>query len=255
MSDRVADTHDALGPRMKFAVLVPSTNTIVEPEYAGMRPPGVTNHTSRIAIPNNPITSDADFSALMLAIKAAMMRAVDDALTCEPGHLILGMSAETFWDGVEGSEELRQRLLDRGAPGVTLASDACQAALRAYGGVRRIGVITPYMPVGDAQARRFFGESGFEVAGLIGLACASPVKIAQVGRDRLRAAILELDGLGVDAVVQVGTNLAMAGLAAEMEASLGKPVVAINTATYWYALRTNGILDAVSGFGALLERF
>jgi maleate isomerase len=81
------------------------------------------------------------------------------------------------------------------------------------------------------------------------------VKIAQVGRDRLRAAILELDGLGVDAVVQVGTNLAMAGLAAEMEDSLGKPVVAINTATYWYALRTNGIMDKVPGFGALLERF
>ena len=245
-------TRDALGHRFKFAVLVPSTNTAVEPEYALMQPPGITNHTGRIAIPNNPIRSDADFSALMNAIKAAMMEAVDQLLTCEPDHLILGMSAETFWDGVEGSEALAARILARGAPGVTLASDACQAALRAYGGIKRIGVITPYMPVGDVQVRRFFIESGFEVASLLGLKCGSPTLIAHETPDRLRAAIAEVDAAGVDAIVQVGTNLAMASVAAEAEAALGKPVVAINTATYWHALRTNGFQDRIPGFGKLL---
>jgi maleate isomerase len=34
---------------------------------------------------------------------------------------------------------------------------------------------------------------------------------------------------------------------------LGKPVVAINTATYWWALRRNGIGDPVDGFGTLLR--
>ena len=248
-------SHDSLGHRMKFAVLVPSTNTAVQPEFDDMRPPGVTNHTGRISIPNNRITSDADFSALMVAIKAAMMQAVDDVLTCEPGHLILGMSAETFWDGVEGSEQLRERLLARGAPGVTLASDACQAALNAYGGVKRIGVITPYMPVGDVQVRRFFGECGFDVSALIGLKCPSPTLIAHVTPDRLLSAIHELDATGVDAIVQVGTNLAMAKVAAVAEAALGKPVVAINTATYWHALRTNGLKDKMTGFGRLLSEF
>ena len=31
-----------------------------------------------------------------------------------------------------------------------------------------------------------------------------------------------------------------------------KPVLAINTATYWYALRDSGIDDPVDGFGSLL---
>ena len=39
---------DALGWRKKFAVLVPSTNTSVQPEFDSMRPAGVTNHISRI---------------------------------------------------------------------------------------------------------------------------------------------------------------------------------------------------------------
>ena len=56
-------------------------------------------------------------------------------------------------------------------------------------------------------------------------------------------------------MIQVGTNLIMARLAATAEFWLDKPVVAINTATYWYALRENGIDDRVEGFGSLLSRY
>ncbi len=44
----------------------------------------------------------------------------------------------------------------------------------------------------------------------------------------------------------------MAGLAARAEFWLGKPVIAINTATYWWALRQNGIDDKIEGYGSLL---
>jgi len=35
---------------------------------------------------------------------------------------------------------------------------------------------------------------------------------------------------------------------------LGKPVIAINTATYWHALRAVGIHDKIQGFGSLLSQ-
>ena len=59
----------------------------------------------------------------------------------------------------------------------------------------------------------------------------------------------------VDAIIQTGTNLSMVRLAAAAELWLGKPVIAINTATYWHALRANGIRDQAGGFGRLLEAF
>ena len=68
----------------------------------------------------------------------------------------------------------------------------------------------------------------------------------------MREAILEVDGPDVDAVIQVGTNLAMARLAGIAEFWLGKPVLAINTCIYWWALRQNGIDDKIDGFGSLL---
>jgi maleate isomerase len=245
---------DSLGPRAKFAVLAPSTNTSVQPEFDAMRPPGVTNHHSRLVIPNSRVTDDASFLAMMDNIRGALMPALEAALTCEPDHVVLGMSSETFWDGLKGSVLLRKKLERVARRGVAMGSDACRAALRAYGrGIRRLGVITPYMPVGDRQVRRFFSDCGYEIVNLLGLKCRSPVRIAHVSRETLREAILRVDRGRVDAVVQVGTNLAMAGLAGIAESWLGKPVIAINTATYWYALRQYGIKDRMPGWGSLLS--
>jgi maleate isomerase len=64
---------------------------------------------------------------------------------------------------------------------------------------------------------------------------------------------LQLDGDDVDAIVQVGTNLSMIRMAAAAELFLGKPVIAINTATYWHALRALGLQDKKAGFGTLME--
>jgi maleate isomerase len=248
-------TRDSLGWRAKFAVVVPSTNTSVQPEYEAMRPPGVTLHTARIAIPNLPVADDAGFLRLLDAIRAATMDAVDSAMSLEPDDLVLGMSAETFWDGADGAARMLADLQQRTGLKVVLASQAVAAALETLGTPRRLAILTPYMPVGDARVQRFFEELGYRVVGLKGLCCASPVKIAHETPEALRAAALALDGADVDAIVQVGTNLAFAAVAAELEAELGKPVIAINTATWWHALRQNRITDSVPGFGRLLSDF
>lgn len=244
---------DSLGYRMKFGVIAPSTNTSVQPEFDSMRPVGVTNHFSRITIPDDPVHSDDDFNQLIANIRKTMMDSIDSVMSCSPGHLVMGMSAETFWDGKDGSLLLQRRVEERAGVKVTMGSDACQAALSQYPKVKRVAVVTPYMPVGDNQVRRFFADCGYEVVALKGLKCTSPMLIAHESEQTLRDAIIELNGPSVDAIVQVGTNLAMARLAGIAEFWLDKPVIAINTATYWHALRKNGIPDKVQGYGSLLE--
>jgi maleate isomerase len=245
---------DALGWRKKFAVLIPSTNTSVQPEFDAMRPGGVTNHVARIRIPNIPLRDDADFQRLIELIAAAQIEAVDSVMSCEPDVLVLGISAETFWDGLAASRKLKADLAAYTGLPVAMGSDACEAALGLLG-AKRIGVVTPYHPIGDRNVVRFFEEAGFSVAKIIGLKCASPVAIAHVTGDELRAAVAAVDGPEVDAIIQCGTNLAMAALAPEMAARHGKPVIAINTAIYWNALRANGITDRIAGFGPLLDTF
>ncbi len=246
---------DSLGFRKKFGVVAPSTNTTVQPEFDAMRPRGVTNHFGRIHIPNDPVRNDDDFTRLIETVRREIMAAIDRVMTCEPDHLVMGMSSETFWDGLDGSERLRERVEARAGVKVTMGSDAARQALQCCGEIKRIAVVTPYMPVADLQVRRFFADCGYEVVRLDGLRCASPVLIAHVSETELRDAIRRVDGPDIEAIIQVGTNLAMARLAGVAEFWLGKPVIAINTATYRSALRSNGITDRIEGFGALLSRY
>ena len=247
---------DTFGWRLKLGVLVPSTNTSVQPEYDAMRPVGVTNHVRGFRIPNAPTRTDAEFERQLENMRATMVDAMDEVLSLEPGHVIMATAAESA-GGIADAKVLREKLLAKsdGRVGVTLGADAILAGLQRYGGIERIGLVTPYMPVGDEQARRFFEESGFVVAGVKGLKCRSPVLIAHTPEATIRDAIKEVGGPDVDAVVVVGTNLPMVRVAAMSEFWLGKPVVALNMVTYWHALRTCGIDDKAPGFGRLLAEF
>ncbi len=242
---------DVLGYRAKFGVLVPSTNTIVEPDFYAMAPPGVTLHTGRISITNPRMEDDAGMEALMVQIRASIGQAVRDVMTCEPDSLVMGMSSETFWGGRKGTEEFERNIERLSGLSIATGARACERALTVLG-ARRLGILTPYQPVGDAQVRRFLEECGYEVVALKGLRCPTAVSIAHEDEATLRRAILEVNRPEVEAIVQVGTNLSMLRLADEAERWLGKPVIAINAATFWYALRENGITDRVRGFGRLL---
>jgi maleate isomerase len=249
---------DALGWRMKFGVIAPSTNTSVEPEYARMQPEGVTNHFSRVTIPDDPVTDNQSFVALVENIRKATLPAIDSVMSCDPGHVIMGMSAETFWDGAERADRLEREFEDRAGVGVTLGSHACQAAIEAYRSqtaIQKVAILTPYMPVGDDMVRRFFTEIGLDVLEVHGLKCPSPMLIAHEPAERLLSVTRQLDRLDPDAIIQCGTNLAYAHIAPEAERWLKKPVIAINTATYWHALRKCRIKDKIPGFGRLLSDF
>jgi maleate isomerase len=245
---------DALGYRAKLGVLVPSTNTVVEPDFHAMAPPGVTISTGRIFIANPKMDDDDALEAVMVQIRESIGAAVRELMTAEPDYLVMGMSSETFWGGRKGNEEFQQRIETLSGRRIATGANACERAL-ALLGARRLGVVTPYQPIGDAQVRRFLEECGYTTVALEGLRCPTAVSIAHVDEATLRRAIGAVNRADVDAILQVGTNLSMLRLADRAERELGKPVIAINAATFWYALRANGFSDRMSGFGRLLRDF
>ncbi|ORT56999.1 arylmalonate decarboxylase [Streptomyces sp. CB03238] len=243
---------NAVGPRAVFGVVVPSTNTVVEHDYwtAGVR--GVAYRAGSMYIPDPVMGDDRGFEALLGQIRASIDTAVRDVLTAEPDRMVMGMSAETFWGGVEGNAVFERRLRERTGLPVTTGASSCRAALRELG-CRRIAVFSPYQPVADREVGRFFTEAGFDVTAVTGLRCPTAMDIARVPDERLRRVVGELDGPDVGAIVQVGTNLSFVALADALEAELGKPVIAINSATLWHALREHGIDNRVAGAGLLLR--
>jgi maleate isomerase len=249
--------RDVLGWRAKFGVIGPSTNTIVQPDFEMMRPIGVTNHYRGIFTPNAQAVSNDTFAAGTELIGRNVLDAVRNVMTSSPDYLVMGMSAVTFVGGAAGADAFQAKVERESGIGISIGSHSCTAALKAYGGVKRIAFLSPYYPVANAEVTRYFTDSGFQVVRDIYLECKSWTAIAEVTPDVLRGKLIELNGDGrdVDAIIQVGTNLSMVRLAAAAEMWLGKPVIAINTATYWHALRQNKIMDKIPNLGRLLEEF
>ena len=244
---------DVLGYRAKFGVLGPSTNTIVQPEFDEMRIPGVTNHYSRIVVQDANAMSNETFLAGTMEISKNTIEAVRGVMTCTPDYLVMGMSAVTFYGGAEGGAKWKKQIEDVAGLNISVGSESLVSAIEAIGGIKKVAFVSPYYPVANTEVSNYLSDHGIETVRDICLRCPSWTAIAEVPSKRLAEVMDELNGEDVDALIQVGTNLCMARQAAEMEKRYEKPVIAINTATYWHALRTNNFNDQISGFGRLLE--
>ena len=143
---------DHLGYRMKFGTLGPSTNTIVQPDFDDMRPVGVTNHYSRIIIPNDPVNTDEEFLQLVKNIQENTLQAVDVLKSCEMQYLVMGMSAATFWDGRKGAETYLNMMRQRA--GVDLRFSACGRAARLCGPSMRMNALPQARISGPADVFR-----------------------------------------------------------------------------------------------------
>ncbi len=245
---------DATGWRAKVAVIVPSTNTVVEHDLSVLRPAGVTFHAGRMHITNPNLSNDAEFEGLIDQLDRTIGDAVDRVLTCTPDYMLMGMSAGTFWGGLEGSRAFAKKIEAASGLPVSTGSTSTAEALRRFG-VRRIGVFSPYQPVADVQVSQYFTEAGFEVVNVTGLRCATATAIAEVTPEEIGRTVRAIDGPDVEAIVQVGTNLSFVAQADALEGYLGKPVIAINVATLWHAMRTMGFDDRIDGAGRLFREF
>eukprot|EP00435_Cladocopium_sp_Y103_P032715 s230_g8.t1 len=233
--------------KMKFGVIIPSTNTTVEYDFwnmvmsnrdeckAGFQK-GIGFHTSGILIDSPKLATDEDMLNFLAMFRKQLFTTVDRLMTAEPQYIIMGMSLETFFGGWEGNKELKGELSQRTGLNIATGAEACKASLNKFG-AKRITVLTPYQEIGDRNVVKFFSEIGFEVVRIAGLKCGSATDIAHVPEAWCEKVIRENLCVPVDAIVQCGTNLSMVALADRLEQELDIPIIAINVACLWFAMR------------------
>jgi maleate isomerase len=250
--------------RAQIGVVIPSTNTGVEYDLQKFNLDGVTWHPSRfwIELRNwaDEVESTGDhvdtvFERFLNIMRGEIPQSLRYVMSAKVNHIMLGMSAETFWGGVEGSERFEAGIREHiGDLGLTTGATATREALECFG-VKSLSVITPYPPVGDDNVRQYFEEIGYKVKHIKGLNRPSATAIAETSIKDVIDAVKEVDGDDVDAIVQCGTNLSTVDLFPTLEHLLEKPLIPINVATVWHALRACGVKDKVSGKGRLMEEF
>ena len=250
--------------RAQIGVVIPSTNTGVEYDLQKFCLDGVTWHPSRFwielrnwadEVESSGDDTDTVFERFLEIMRGEIPQALRYVISAKVKHIMLGMSAETFWGGLEGSIEFEKGIREHiGDLGLTTGATATKEALDCFG-ARTLSVITPYPPVGDDNVRQYFEEIGYTVKSVKGLNRPSATAIAETSIQEVMAAVREVDGDDVDAIVQCGTNLSTLDLFPTLEHVLEKPLIPINVATIWHALRACGIDDKVIGKGRLMEEF
>ncbi len=240
-----------LGERARVGVLVPATNTVVEPELYAMAPHGVTFHFGRMRMRTVAFTPDVDAQELVDSIRAGVDEALRAVLACEPTCLMVGQAAIAYRGGVEGHRRFKEELEREAGLPVTTAPDAIEAALAAYD-ARRVAIVSPYAPAVQGAVNSYLAARGCEVVATHRIVSPSAVAIADVEEAALRDALAELARSDADVLLQVGTDLPMARLAGEAERWLGKPVICTTTALLWHLLGGRGIPSRIYGFGSLL---
>ena len=233
--------------------LIPSVNTIVEPEFNLLRPPGVTNQTGRFALPNLQMYENVGETVSDIA--SAIASAVDIILACDPDAIALAYSTEYLPGGRASATAIHDEIATRAndVP-VTGATFSVPRALDLFG-AKRISVVTPYLSPQNANVKSFFEESGDLVKAVEGARRDAGTSAAATSKEDIRAAFAAVDGDDVDALVHVGSNLPVVDVCIDLEKTLGKPVFGANQANYWAALRDNNIEDRLNDYGRLFAEF
>jgi maleate isomerase len=238
------------GARGRIGLITLATDTSALPEYARLMPDGVAVYPAPIVLPRGEVTPAAlgemlASDQLERAAELLVWAGVDIIVfACTTGSLVHGVG----WD-----RELMGRIERASGRPATTTTTAVLEALRAVG-ARTLAVATPYIDELNAIERRFLEESGFRVAGIAGLQCATDAEIGRLAPADAIALVESVNTPEADAVFISCTNFHCLAAIVPLEQRLSKPVVTSNLAGAWAALRQIGIEDAVSGYGQLIAQ-
>jgi maleate isomerase len=138
-------------------------------------------------------------------------------------------------------------------PGVTVVTPplAARRGLDALG-VRRIAVLTPYTVETSRPMAGYFADHGYDIACFTCLGLDDDREMARITPDSIVAAAEAAMTPDAEALFISCTALRAAGVVAEIERRIGKPVVTSNLATVWMALRLCGDDRPRPEFGRLM---
>jgi maleate isomerase len=229
----------------RLGVLVPSGNSVAETELRCMLPDIITMLTTRLALRGSS-------AGELMAMLADLEGAASLLGHAEPDAVAFHCTAvSTFAPHLAG--EIRDRISTAiGRPAIATA-DAILAAFRVLG-TRRVLLVTPYIEPVHRREIDFLAAHGLTVTGGSWLGVDRNTEMARIAPEAIAAQAREAaSGIAADACFISCTAIRSAGLIADLEASLGMPVITSNQVLVWYALRILGVGRRISGFGRIFS--
>jgi maleate isomerase len=212
----------------RVGLMIPSSNTMMEVDFARGLPPGTALHTARMYMED---TTPAGESRMLdeFALPAAR-----DLGSARPDVVVFGCTSAGALRGSGYDLQLCQRISElTGAPTVSTIAAVRNAIQES--GATTVGVITPYTGELNERIRASIEADGTHVAAISGLGITDNFEIAEVAPgDIVEFAARALGPLAtagrIDLVFASCTNFAAMAARDAIAERLGLPVVTSNQA-------------------------
>jgi maleate isomerase len=236
--------------RTLLGMLTPSSNTVLEPVTAALLAeiPEASAHFGRFAVTEIALSAQA----LAQFAPEEILRAAR-LLAHARCQVIAWNGTSAGWLGFERDEALCAAITrETGAAACTsvLAINELFARL----GVRRFGLVTPYVPDVQQAIVANYARAGFECVAERHVGLQDNFSFSEVDEPTLARLAHEVAAARPGALVVLCTNLRGAALAPRLEAELGIPVIDSISAVVWKSLRLAGIdTRRVTRWGRLFQ--
>jgi len=236
--------------RTLLGMLTPSSNTTLEPVTTAMIAdiPEASAHFGRFRVTEIALSNQA----LAQFDDSEILRAAE-LLSHAKVQSIGWNGTSSGWLGFEADERLCRRITE--ATGIP----ACTSVLALneifdITGVKRFGLVTPYLDDVQAAIIKNYAASGMECIAERHLRKQDNFSFSEVGADELRVMVREVAKEKPQAITIFCTNLRGAPLVEELEREVGIPIYDTISTVVWKSLRQAGSDPSrIRGWGSLFR--
>lgn len=214
----------------RIGLIVPSSNTVAEPDFYTRLPADCSVHTARMFLEETTPEGES------VMLDEHVPKAIVDLATARPDVVVFACTSAGALRGNQYEAELIERISQQtGSPTVSVAA----SVRRTINAKKpdRVGVITPYVDSLNDKIRESLEADGVSVTAIHGLGISENFTIAEVEPERIVSFATECFSPGdIDLLFASCTNFRAFDAREELEQAFGVPVVTSNQAALSVAL-------------------
>jgi len=218
----------------RIGLIVPSSNTNVEPDCLMLCPTGVTIHSARSG--GYDVDAIPDSTQMRKFVRQSLDQNCKDLMDARVDLIAYGCTSATLSDGPAFDTAFCAKLTEMtGRPAVTTAGALVEAIQHI--GAKQVAFTSPYVKTLSAESVKFLSDSGIDVVNEIGFEreLSSLEQNALTPQDAYEMA-LQADHSDAQAIVISCTDYRALEAVPAIEKALGKPVITSNQALMFACL-------------------
>lgn len=233
-----------MNPEGRIGLIIPSANSLTEPQFHRYLPAGVTAHVTRLRMAGK-------FRKPLVELKPALIEAAQALSDVRPDLMVFHCTANSMENGL--AHERAILAIVEQASGCPTISTA-QAITRAFDrvGIKKLVLISPYVKATNEHEVKYLAEAGYTVLHELGLGLESQ-SYAKVTPEEWKKVVRENARDDADGYFLSCTNTRMIEAIDDLERELNKPVVNSNQAVLWTCFDKLGIRPQAEKLGRLFQ--